>query len=702
MLSAPGPVIADTADRLRHLVATPGVSGYEADVRGAIEMLLPAGARLRADNQGNIVIRTGNGIPHTLVVAPLDESGLVVSAITEGGYLRVHRHTTAPGPPVATQFAIGQPVEVRTASGRMIAGVSATPSAHLRSFRRRDEEARLKTLDDIWIDVGAATRADVAALGIRLLDPVTLRERATRLAGPRVSGVAASSRAAALAVAEVIRRSSGKGATGSVTFAWATQAEYGGRGLLRLMETLQPDRLIVLRGAGNPGDDPRGAIGRLGGGPLVVDRDAMLTPAAQSAGVAIQELPVTQARLTLPEKWRQVEQHVVSVPVLFAQTPVETVDARDVDALAALLAAAVGLPGLSEPGVDTATDAAPDATAKPDSLFDTLKPLIEAYGVSGHEGPVRAQILTRMPAWAKPRVDDRGNVTVSFGNPNGKPLVFIAHMDEVGFEIAAIADDGTAAVRSRGGMYLSVYEAHPVVVVTPQGRVDAVLAPRHAYTTATEAQPAIEALRLYFGTDTAAATRALGVDVGQSATVRKRFTPLGAHRATGRSMDDRNGSAALLLALARLDPAAIPNAVTFAWSVEEETGLAGAAHLAGTLRPDTVFAVDTFVSSDTPVDVQRLADAPLGGGAVLRVLDSRTIVSPGTVDSIVGLAARARIPLQLGTTSGGTDASAFAAGGAMDVGLSWPGRYSHSPIEVMDRRDLDALIRLIVELARGY
>ena len=111
-----------------------------------------------------------------------------------------------------------------------------------------------------------------------------------------------------------------------------------------------------------------------------------------------------------------------------------------------------------------------------------------------------------------------------------------------------------------------------------------------------------------------------------------------------------------------------------------------------------MFAIDTFVSSDTPVDIQRIAGAPLGRGAVLRVLDSSTIVQPAIVDRILAVAKSANVPLQLGTTRGGTDASAFSAGGAIDVGLSWPGRYSHSPVEVMDRRDLDALVRLIIAL----
>jgi putative aminopeptidase FrvX len=333
--------------------------------------------------------------------------------------------------------------------------------------------------------------------------------------------------------------------------------------------------------------------------------------------------------------------------------------------------------------------------------FETLGALIETAGVSGHEAPVREQILKRMPSWAKPKVDQRGNVTVTFGS-GGKPLIFVAHMDEVGFEITSIAADGTAAVRTRGGMYLSLFEAHPVLVETPAGRVPAVLAPRLGYTTATTSQPDADSVVVYFGSTSAAETSALGVAVGQSLTIRKAFARLGTHRATGRAMDDRNGSTALLLALHAVDPKTVTNQVTFAWAVEEETGLTGAAHLASAGTFDTAFAVDTFVSTDTPVDIQRLAGATLGGGAVLRVLDSRTIVAPHVVDRLVALAHDAKIPMQLGTTSGGTDASAFSAGGAIDVGLSWPGRYSHSPVEVMDARDLDALVRLILAVARTY
>ena len=153
----PARASADTAGRLAGLISVPGVAGYETSVREAIEMLLPTGARVRADNLGSITLRTGNGTPHTLIVAPLDESGFVVSAITDHGYLRVHRHTTAPGPRLSTQYYVGQPILIHTRAG-VVPGVTATPSTHLRSFGDPAADARIKTIDDLWVDVGAESR----------------------------------------------------------------------------------------------------------------------------------------------------------------------------------------------------------------------------------------------------------------------------------------------------------------------------------------------------------------------------------------------------------------------------------------------------------------------------------------------------------------------------------------------------------------
>src|SRR5262249_30064155 len=212
--------------------------------------------------------------------------------------------------------------------------------------------------------------------------------------------------------------------------------------------------------------------------------------------------------------------------------------------------------------------------------------------------------------------------------------------------------------------------------------------------TATTKQP--EALTAWFGFD-AAGLNANGVRVGQSVTGYKRATRLAASRFTARALDDRSGSTALIPAARQINPSLRRHKVILAWSVREETGLEGAKILAqkyaGALT--RVYSVDTFVSSDSPLESSRFAFAPLGSGAVIRGLDNASVTRSTDIDLIVNTARRQRIPLQIGATNGGADGSEFVGFGVAHAGLSWPGRYSHSPVEVLDLQDLDALTRLI-------
>ena len=124
----------------------------------------------------------------------------------------------------------------------------------------------------------------------------------------------------------------------------------------------------------------------------------------------------------------------------------------------------------------------------------------------------------------------------------------------------------------------------------------------------------------------------------------------------------------------------------FAWSVHEEGGLRGRQPwLAASVElPARIYSVDTFVTSDTPLESPHFAYAPLGRGPVLRAIED-TSVSPDQERLRVRRAAdAARIPLQVGLTQGGTDGTTFTFWGAPNQGLSWPGRYSHSPGEVLD------------------
>ena len=113
--------------------------------------------------------------------------------------------------------------------------------------------------------------------------------------------------------------------------------------------------------------------------------------------------------------------------------------------------------------------------------------------------------------------------------------------------------------------------------------------------------------------------------------------------------------------------------------------------------PSTIFAIDTFVSSDSPLESHRFADARLGEGFVVRAIDNSNIVPWKDVQRLQSLAAAHRIPLQYGVTGGGNDGSAFLRYGSTDVALSWPLRYSHSPAEVIDLRDLEALAAITAD-----
>jgi len=332
-------------------------------------------------------------------------------------------------------------------------------------------------------------------------------------------------------------------------------------------------------------------------------------------------------------------------------------------------------------------------------MAEVLKTLADVPAVSGHERPVREAIIAALPAWARPltRTDNEGNLILEVG-PDRDPLMFIAHQDEVGFEVTNVADDGIVSLRTRGGLFLSLWEGQPALLhfdragATP---LRGVFVPRD---TAVNKQP--EALTAWFGVD-GAALKKLGVTTGLSVTAYKQATRIGNTRFTARALDDRAGSTALILAARRIQPAVLRRKVIFAWSVREETGLEGARELAKQYasKVKRVYSIDTFVSSDSPAETTRFAHAPLGEGAVIRGLDNSAVAPPAELDRVLNIARIQSIPIQVVATNGGTDGSDFVRYGVLHVSLSWPGRYSHSPVEVLDLRDLQALERLVYAIA---
>jgi putative aminopeptidase FrvX len=87
---------------------------------------------------------------------------------------------------------------------------------------------------------------------------------------------------------------------------------------------------------------------------------------------------------------------------------------------------------------------------------------------------------------------------------------------------------------------------------------------------------------------------------------------------------------------------------------------------------------------------------------VARAVDNSAVTPPVLVDSLVALAASRGIPLQVGATNGGNDGSAFGDYGVPDVPIGWPLRYSHSPVELADLRDVAHLAELVQAVAERW
>src|SRR6266852_7186822 len=156
------------------LVRIPAVSGYEqelaAKIREKLKSLSP-----KTDNLGNIYVTLGNGVPHRLIVTPMDEPGYVVSGITPDGFLRVQRLPQAPPNAVFDELHAAQPVWVITRDGKKVPGVFAGLSVHLQGLRLN--APKMSDLDQMYVDIGATSSEEVRATGVDVLDSVMLQRQ---------------------------------------------------------------------------------------------------------------------------------------------------------------------------------------------------------------------------------------------------------------------------------------------------------------------------------------------------------------------------------------------------------------------------------------------------------------------------------------------------------------------------------------------
>jgi putative aminopeptidase FrvX len=296
------------------------------------------------------------------------------------------------------------------------------------------------------------------------------------------------------------------------------------------------------------------------------------------------------------------------------------------------------------------------------------------------------------------------------GDPSAHPsLVLMAHMDEIGYRVRAVLPDGSLDLENKGGGAAPYFWGHPAMLHTAQGTRAGVISLPKNYSSPEFEWPAdIRApATMYVGARSPEEVAALGIRVGDTVTIYKKYRQLLGTRVSARSLDDRVGCAALVRAAWLLGPQLHNRNVTLVWSTREELGLFGAVayaeHAAAEKAvPDFVFAIDTFVSADSPLESHRFADARLGDGFVIRAIDNSNIVPEAQVKRLRSLLGAHSIPVQYGVTGGGNDGAAFLRFGATDVPLGWPLRYSHSPAELIDTRDLTALANAATLIATSW
>lgn len=666
---------------LAHLaswVALDAPSGHEHLATAALAARYPGWSE---DRHGNLVKTVGAGSPHRVVACGLDAYSYAITQITEDGYLRLHRVGNGSRHPLWDQAHEGQQLRILTDAGPVI-GVSAIANGHF-ALQHRGETA-LITQDDLWLDVGAESASEVAGLGIDLLDPV-LRNLppwyfAGEVAGPR-SGMRVGCAAVAAAAESGLN-----GTQGSTTYILSVQQVFGWVGLSAALSRLPPTATLIVLGPGAEQFRSEAVSGLGGRIDAVLARQVaavrVLAPAVAARDALMERLPLPAANELLAALVAAVNPQA-PLPEWVAAPPRRT----ELNNVASRWGEAQNLGTLME-------------------IEATLDQVAEKSATPGHEGPVRTLVFNALPDWAREiaQVDEIGNLWLEFGPP-GEATVFMAHMDEVGYEVAEIAASGIVSLRRHGGVVQSAWEGQPAVLNLDRGRNSESQSDsaqlRGVFLTRAEAlEKSPATVQAWFGMD-AGQLEAAGVRVGMGITGYKEGHRMGAYRYAARSLDDRVGTTALLLALQQLDPSRVSGRQIFAWSVQEEGGLHGATALAARVgaRSRRIYSIDTFVSSDTPLESPHFSYVPLGSGPVFRTIESAGMVIPAELARNQAIAAAAGLTPTIGLTQGSTDGTAFTFYGAPNAAISWPGRYSHTPAEIADLRDVAGLIDLIQTLA---
>ncbi|HSJ69280.1 MAG TPA: M42 family metallopeptidase [Anditalea sp.] len=338
--------------------------------------------------------------------------------------------------------------------------------------------------------------------------------------------------------------------------------------------------------------------------------------------------------------------------------------------------------------------------------IELLKSVCEIPGAPGFESRVRNLILEELkPLCDEVMVDNMGSVIAikrGVSNPDNKKLMVAAHMDEIGFIVTHIDDNGFIRFHPLGGFDPKTLTAQRVIVHGTQDMIG-VMGSKPIHVMSAEEKNKLPKLTDYFidmGMDKVEVMKY--IKIGDPITRDRELIEMG-ECVNCKSIDNRVAVFILLEALKALGD--IPYDLYATFTVQEEVGLRGANVAAHAINPDYGIALDTTIAYDVPGAQAHERITELGKGTAIKIMDAMTICDYRMVDFMKKTADSKNISWQPEIlTAGGTDTAGLqrmGKNGAIAGAISIPTRHLHQVIEMAHKKDIQNSIDLLIACVEG-
>ncbi len=343
-----------------------------------------------------------------------------------------------------------------------------------------------------------------------------------------------------------------------------------------------------------------------------------------------------------------------------------------------------------------------------DETLELLRELSEAPGVSGYEQEVREIIRKHLQNITIIEQDRLGSIVCRKDGKNEMPRIMIAgHMDEIGFIVKLITDEGFIKFSPIGGWWGHVLLAQRVVIKTRKGDVHGLIGSKPPHILSEEERKKLlEPKDMYIdiGATSAEEVKELGVRPGDPAVPVFPFTISGTGKTyIGKAFDDRVGCGILIDVIKNLVWEGHPNTVYGVGTVQEEVGLRGARTSSWVVEPDVGLTMEVGVAGDVPDVKKEDAQGKLGKGPAIVIRDGTMIPNLRLRDLFIETAEALRIPYQFDLLErGGTDSGAIHLHrrGVPNLVIAVPTRHIHSHAGIIHRDDYDRTVQLVTSVIK--